>query len=147
MRSMSLAFCLLAAAPSWAVGQQAAATPFWLVPKVDVDLRSLSPAPVKLVAGPDGSRKFAMLQTDDFPPDADFVPDNPILLPFLTSEDTGYRVVPGGLKEGALPYGDRKYKVQKLDAAFSGLTLLQTKNGHKFIVDCRYSKIGRASCR
>ena len=62
MRSMSLAFCLLAATPSWAVGQQAAATPFWLLPKVDVDLRSLAPAPVKLVAGPDGSRKFIQEQ-------------------------------------------------------------------------------------
>jgi hypothetical protein len=141
MRSMYLAFCLLAATPSWAVGQQAAATEFWLVPKVDVDLRSLSPASVKLVARPDVSRKLAMLQTGSFPPDANYVPENPRLGRFLTSEDSGYRVVPGGLKEGALPYGDRNYKVQKLDAAFSGLTLLQTKMGHKLIVDSRYSII------
>lgn len=114
---------------------------FSLAPKVELDLRSLSPAAVKLVAGPDSSRRFALLQTrDDAPRDNHpYVPSNPILEPFVPIEETGYRVVADGLKEGALPYGDRKYKIQKLDAAFSGFTLLQTKNGHKAILDGRYS--------
>lgn len=147
MRSTRLVFCLVWALLPWTAAQaderaaEKADMPFWLAPKVDLDLRSLSPAPVKLVAGPDGSRMFALLQTGDDAPSANYVPSNPNLEPFVPKEDTGYRVVAGGLKEGALPYGDRKYKIQKLDAAFSGLTLLQTKNGHKAIVDGRYSVI------
>jgi hypothetical protein len=116
-------------------------TPFWLAPTVELDLRSLAPAPVKLVAGPDSSRTFALLQTGDVAPSANFVPSNPDLEPFIPTEDTGYRVVEKGLKEGALPYGDRKYKVQKLDAAFAGLPLLQTKMGHKAILDGRYAVV------
>jgi hypothetical protein len=145
MRSTGLAFCFVWALLPWTAAHAderaapKADTPFWLAPKVDFDLRSLSPAPVTLVAGPDGSRGFALLQTGAEAPSANFVPSNPQSQPFVSAEDTGYRVVAGGLKEGALPYGDRKYKVQKLDAAFSGLALLQTKMGHKAVVDGRYA--------
>ena len=64
-----------------------------------------------------------------------------MLEPFIQNEDAGYRLVAGGLKEGARPYGDRKYKIQNLDAKFSGLTLLQTRMGHKAILDGRYSVV------
>ena len=112
-------------------------TAFWVTPKVELDLRSLSPADVKLVAAPDTSRKLALLPTRDAC--QDYFPLNPMLEPFIPEVDTGYRVVAGGLKGGALPYGDRTYKIQDLDASFSGFTLLQTKNGHKGILDGRYS--------
>jgi hypothetical protein len=106
---------------------------------VELDLRSLSSAQVKLIAGPDASRKFALLQTGEDATTANFVPNNPRVAPFLPEEDTGYRLIPGGLKEGAVPYGDRKYKIQKLNPLLSGLPLLQTKSAHKAIVDSRYS--------
>jgi len=112
-------------------------TPFWLTPKVDLDLNSLSPAAVKLVKGPESFRKFALLQTGENAPSSNYVPGG--LESFVPSEDTGYHVVDSGLKEGAQPYGDRKYKFKKLDAPFTGLTLLQTKMGHKAILDGRYS--------
>jgi len=112
-------------------------TPFWLTPKVDLDLNSLSPAAVKLVKGPESFRKFALLQAGENAPSSNYVPGS--LESFIPSEDTGYRVVDSGLKEGAQPYGDRKYKFTKLDAPFTGLTLLQTKMGHKAILDGRYS--------
>ncbi len=105
--------------------------PFWLTPEVDLDLTSLSPAVVKLVRGPGSFRKFALLQTGVNAPSSNYVPSNPSLEPFIPSEGTGYLVVDSGLKEGAQPYGDRKYKFKKLDAPFTGLTLLQTKMGHK----------------
>ncbi len=114
-------------------------TPFWLTPKVDLGLNSLSPAVVKLVRGPESFRKFALLQTGVNAPSSNYVPSNPSLEPFIPSEDTGYLVVDSGLKEGAQPYGDRKYKFKTLDTPFAGLTLLQTKMGHKATVDGRYS--------
>lgn len=115
--------------------------PFWHAPTVELDLRSLSSAQVKLIAGPDASRKFALLQTGEDATTANFVPNNPRVAPFHPDEDTGYRLIPGGLKEGAFPYGDRKYKIQKLNPLLSGLPLLQTKSAHKAIVDSRYSVI------
>jgi hypothetical protein len=140
MRSIGLAWCLVCASVPFASAQEAkretekAAPPFWLLPKTDLDLRSLAPAPVQLVAGPDRTRPFALLQIGDQVPSADYGASN-------QQEDTGYRVVPGGLKVGAGPYGDRRIKIEKLPAGFSGLTLLQTKMGHKFVLDGRFSVV------
>src|SRR5260221_3502682 len=135
MRTTYLALCLLAATPSWAAAQQVAATQFWLAPKVDLDLRLLAPADVKLVAGPDQTRNFALLPPSGSAPSANYVPGNTTLAPFVVQNDSGYRIVPGGLKVGAPPYGDRTYKIDQLDASFSGLTLLQTKMWRKSILD------------
>ena len=118
---------------------QAEDTPFWLTPKLDLDLNSLSPAPVKLVKGPESFRKFGLLQTGQNAPSSNYVPSNPSLEAFIPSKDTGYHVVDSGLKEGAQPYGDRKYRLKKLDVPFTGFTLLQTKMGHKAVLDGRYS--------
>jgi hypothetical protein len=111
------------------------ATPFWLAPRTDLDLRSLSPAAVDLVAGPDQARKFATLKIGDREGSADVS----ISPEFTAKVDTGYRIIPGGLKVGAPPFGDRTFKIDRLPAAISGLTLLQTKEGHKMIVDETYS--------
>lgn len=115
---------------------QEEATPFWLTPKVKLDITSLSPAKIKLVKGPESVRKFALLQTGEYTPSSNYIPSDPN---WISSEDTGYHVVEGGLKLGARPYGDRKYKLNKLEAPLKGLTLLQTKMGHKTILDGRYS--------
>jgi len=130
--------CLPAVA--WAIEPGAEKdVPFWLVPHADLDLRSLSPAPVVLVTGPDTRRAFSLLQTGPDVPAAVYVPSNPLSVPFINLEDSGYRIVPEGLKEGATPYGDRKYKINKLPASLAGLTMLQTKMAHKTVLDGRYS--------
>jgi hypothetical protein len=113
--------------------------PFWLVPHADLDLRSLTPVQVALVTGPDTRRAFSLLQTGPDIPAAIYVPSNPLSVPFFNPNDSGYQVVSKGLNDGASPYGDRKYKITKLPTALAGLTLLQTKMGHKTILDGRYS--------
>jgi hypothetical protein len=132
MRSTYLAFCLLAVMPSWVAAQESAAPPFWLLPKVDLDLSALAPAAVKLVAAPDPSREYALLTVGDY--DVRQWLDG-----FRGLNDTGYRVVPGGLKGGAQPYGDREYRIEKLPEVFAGLPLLQTKMQHKPVLDGRFA--------
>jgi hypothetical protein len=135
---LCISICMTSAVDVLAQGKD---TPFWLTPKADLDSDSLSPAAVKLVKGPESFRKFAVLQTGENAPSSNYVPSNPELQSLIPNEDTGYHLVDSGLKEGAQPYGDRKYKFKKLDAPFTGLTLLQTKMGHKGILDGRYSII------
>jgi hypothetical protein len=147
MRSIGLACCLVCATVPFAAAQEArpaageTETAFWRAPRVELDLRSLAPAPVELVAGPDRTRDFALLQIGDVVPS----PDVKIGAAYMPNDDTGYRLVPGGLKVGALPYGDRTYKITKLDAPFAGLPLLQTKNGHKSVLDGRFSVVVAAA--
>lgn len=145
MRSIQLAVCLIAGCfVSFTTladdrAPEKTATAFWQRPNVKLDMSSLRPAATTLTAVPNDTQKFALLQTTDETPNDNFVPTNPTVAPLVVQEDSGYSVLAGGLKEGALPYRDRKYKIQELDAAFSGLTLLQTKAGHKAIVDGRFS--------
>ena len=53
--------------------------------------------------------------------------------------DVACRVAQDGVRLGALPYTDRKYKITDLPEELQGLTLVQTRMGHKCIVDARYS--------
>jgi hypothetical protein len=112
--------------------------PFWLAPKLTIE--GFSPTAVKLVSVPDRSQPFALLQVGDIDPKT-FVVGNPKSVPFLTREDSGYGVTPGGLKVGAVPFGDRKYKIEKLPKDFSGLPLLRTRMGDKAILDGRFAVI------
>jgi hypothetical protein len=116
-------------------------TAFWLAPKVELDLRGLAPAPVELVAGPDRTRPFALLQIGNIVPSPDYKSAGP----YVPDDDKGYRLVPGGLKVATPPYGDRTYKISKLDAPFAGLPLLQTKMGHKSVLDGRFSVVVAAA--
>jgi hypothetical protein len=134
-----LCFGLLAASAAAVEPAAVNDLPFWLVPHADLDLRSLTPAQVALVTGPDTRRAFSLLQTGPDIPAAVYVPSNPLSVPFFNPNDSGYQVASKGLSEGATPYGDRKYKITKLPAALAGLTLLQTKMGHKTVLDGRYS--------
>lgn len=114
--------------------------PFWEIAKAKIDLRSLAPADVKLVSGPDLQRGLIVLQTGEgAPPPIDFVPGNEELKPFLPEKDSGYKIIPGGLKVGSVMYGDRNYRLERIPTAFTGLTLLQTKAGHKGIADSNYA--------
>jgi len=142
-----LALCLALAAPFPAVAEEperASPDPgaaFWLAPKTDLDLSGLTPVAVKLLAAPDGARKFALLKIGDVDPSEDFVPGRPDLVPYIADEDTKYRVEPEGLKVGVRTFGDRKYKLKDLPQSLAGLTLLQTKMGHKSVVDGRFSVV------
>jgi hypothetical protein len=113
--------------------------PFWELPKTTLELQSLAPADVKLVAGPDMRQGMILLQTGDAAPVADFAPTRDDLKILVAEKDAGYAVVPKGLVIGTTPFGDRKYKLSKIPKAFDGLTLLQTKMGHKAVVDATYS--------
>lgn len=84
----------------------------WLAPKMNLDLHSLAPAQVNLV--------FASV-------------------PAVTNDNSGYLLVPGGLKEGASPYIDRPYKLRVLPAGLAGFPLLRTKCDHKLVVDGRFA--------
>src|SRR5262249_24679628 len=70
-----------------------------------------------------------------------FVVGNPKSVPFVAETDAGYAVLRGGVRAGALPYGDRKYKVEKLPDALAGLTLLRTRMGHKAVLDGRFAVV------
>src|SRR5262249_19145428 len=112
MRSTHLAVCIVGSVLACAAvygadpAAEKADAPFWLAPKVNV---GRAPAAVKFVSAPDSSRALALLQVGDSDP-RNFVVGNPKSVPFLTNQDAGYGVIPGGLKVGVLPYGDRKYK-------------------------------------
>lgn len=122
-------------------GDPGAGAAFWLASKADLDLERLAPVGVKLLAAPGDASRFALLKTADFDPSDNFVPGRPDLIPYIADEDTRYRIEPEGLKVGARTYGDRKYKLRQVPEALRGLTLLQTKMGHKSVVDGRYSVI------
>jgi hypothetical protein len=119
--------------------QAAADGPFWERPVTTIDWRSLSGADVKLVAGPDMRRGMILLQTGDNVPVADFVPTRADLAGLVPEKDAGYAIIPKGLVIGATPFGDRKYKLSKLPKGCEELTLLQTKMGHKAVIDATYS--------
>ncbi len=142
-----LVVCFALAISSFAVGQeQERANPdsggsFWLAPKADVDVSKLSPVTVKLLAAPDGSRKFALLKTASYDPSENYIPSRPDLVRFAADEDTRYRVEPEGLKPGARTFGDRKYTLRDVPKALLGLPLLQTKMGQKSVVDGRFSVV------
>jgi hypothetical protein len=112
---------------------------FWELPQSTIDIRALIPADVKFIAGPDTQRGLILLQTGAEAPVPDFVPVRADLRPFVPEQDSGYQVIAEGLNIGAMPFGDRKYKVAKLPPEFGGLTLLQTKMGHKAVADATYS--------
>jgi hypothetical protein len=110
--------------------------PFWLAPQIT--LEKLSPVPAELVSAPDDARSFALLQVGQVDPKA-FVTSLSKPGPLTPDRDSGYEILRQGMKVGALPYGDRTYKIAKLPQALSGLTLLRTRMGHKAVLDGRFS--------
>ncbi len=143
----ALAVCLALAVSMLAIAQdqeragQDAGALFWLAPKTDLDLNKLTPVEVRLLATPEVGKGLAMLKTSAIDPSENFVPGRADLAPFVAEKDAGYRVEPAGLKVAARPFGDRKYQLKVVPESLSGLTLLQTKMGHKSFVDGRFSVI------
>ncbi len=131
MRSNFLAVCLVAALFSSSAAQEPAATPFWLLPKAELDLSRLVAADIKLVTAPDLSREFALLQVGNDDP-RNYVSR-------VSGANPEYRVVAGGLKVGAATYVDRAFSIGQLPQEFTGLTLLQTVLQHKSVLDGRFA--------
>ena len=102
-------------------------SPAWINDKPKITFKSLSPVAVKLVSAPQGN---------DY---NDFGPGFQPLTAYLRSEGFNYKLVPEGMKQGAMPYTDRTYTIQELPALANGLTLLQTRMGHKGIGDRAFS--------
>jgi len=99
----------------------------WINEKPEIVFESLSRAAAKLGSGPE-AHEFG-----------NFGPGVAGLDPYLRSDGPTYHVVPGGLKQKAMPYSDRKYEILQLPATLDGLTLVQTRNGHKGVTDPRFS--------
>lgn len=114
------------------------ALPFWKGTKTEAPQKRLSPAKVELLAGPDLTHGLATFKLQDFTMPVDFIPTNSKSDPFVKKEQEGYRIVPDGIKKGSNPFSDRDYKITLLPERLGNLTLLQTKMGHKGIVDARF---------
>lgn len=135
MRWNLLAFCLVVAVSSVVAAEEPAVTPFWMLPKSELNLRGLVPADVKLIATPNRSREFGLLQFGMM----DVARD---LSRIRRSADSGYRIVPGGLKVGELVFGAGQgvpEKFEEIPAELLGLTLLQTNELHTAVLDGRFA--------
>jgi hypothetical protein len=143
----TLAVCVALSISMYAVAQdqeppvKGTDASFWLAPKADLDLSKLVPVSAHLLATPEAPGGFAMIKTGVIEPSPNYVPARQDLVPLVAEKDTGYRIESKGLKPGSRPFGDRKYKLKEVPDALSGLTLLQTKMGHKSVVDGRFSVI------
>jgi hypothetical protein len=111
-------------------------------PDANVDLAAsieqlnLRPAEVQLAREPDLAKEFATLQLEDGPAPKDYATDHK---PFMKEGKATCHLIHGGLKKGTAYYTDRVYRINLVPQALEGLTLLQTRNGHKCIVDGRYA--------
>jgi hypothetical protein len=104
-------------------------------------LAGLRPAPLKLLAAPNLSLPLATFRQGEWAAPVDFVPAGQPGKTYVVSGDVACRVTQDGLRVGALPYTDRKYKITELPDEFQSLTLVQTRMGHKCIVDARYALV------
>jgi hypothetical protein len=69
----------------------------------------------------------------------DFVATNPKLVPYVKQSQQTYQIIDTGLQEGIKPFTDRNFKLTHVPNQLTGLTLLQTRMGHKGIVDDRFA--------
>lgn len=106
---------------------------FWQRPKVELPAK-LQPAKLDILSRPDLSRALALF-------DPDHKVTNPAIEPFVQKADEDYRVVAGGMVQGAKPYSDRKFVINQLPAKFAGLTQVQLRMSHKTVVDGRFGLV------
>jgi hypothetical protein len=111
----------------------------WSPHKSQLNLSGLCPAQLKLLAAPNLSLILATFTQGEWTAPVDFVPTGQPGKPYVVSGDVACHVAQNGARLGALPYTDRKYKITDLPEQLRGLTLVQTRMGHKSIVDSRYS--------
>ena len=116
----------------------------WSPPKTSIPNPAYSPAEIDLISPPRVDVALSTFVADDGTvASTDYKPINPLLVPLIQNATLHYHVIEGGLKPGALPYSDRKFRVTKIPDALRGLTLLQTRNSDKGIVDSRFSIVLR----
>jgi hypothetical protein len=135
---ISVSLCL-AAVEKPAAPTASATQPFWKKATAPLIHTKYTPANVKLLAGPDLAHRLATFELPGMPGAVDYVPTNPQVVPLLTKSEESYRILSGGLMRDAKPYSDREYKITTMPERFQNLTLLQTKMGHKGIIDARFS--------
>ena len=112
----------------------------WSPPRASIPNPAYSPAEIHLVSPPRVDLALSTFIADDGTvASRDYKPVNPLLVPLIENSTQHYQVIEGGLKPGALFYSDRKYNITKIPDALRGLTLLQTRNSDKGIVDSRFS--------
>ena len=111
----------------------------WSPHKSQLNLSGLRPAQLKLLAAPNQSLILATFTQGEWTAPVDFVPTGQPGKPYVVSGDVACRMAQDGARLGAVPYTDRKYKITDLPEQLQGLTLVQTRMGHKSIVDARYS--------
>jgi hypothetical protein len=136
--ALGLALPLLAMPVASATGAETVQR-VWSPQKSQLNLSGLRPARLELLAAPNLSLSLATFKQDEWTAPVDFVPTGEAGKTYVVSGDVASRVAEDGLRSGALPYTDRKYKIADLPEEFQGLTLVQTRMGHKCIVDSRYS--------
>ena len=116
----------------------------WSPPKTSIPNPAYSPAEIDLISLPRVDVALSTFVADDGTvATRDYKPINPLLVPLIQNATLHYQVIEGGLKPGALPYSDRKFMLTKIPDALRGLTLLQTRNSDKGIVDSRFSIVLR----
>ena len=98
---------------------------------------NLKPAKVKLVRESDINSDLATLRVRGRAAATDYVPTNPVLVPLAKLGGPGCKLVDGGLVVGQGCFTDRRYKLVEVPKKMLGLTHMQTKCGHKAIVDAR----------
>ena len=116
----------------------------WSPPRASIPNPAYSPAEIDLISLPRVDVALSTFVADDGTvASRDYKPINPLLVPLIQNATLHYQVIEGGLKPGALPYSDRKFRLTKIPDALRGLTLLQTRNSDKGIVDSRFSIVLR----
>jgi thiol-disulfide isomerase/thioredoxin len=129
----------LAKAVASHTADQAGEVGFWKKPKAHGIPNNLSPAEVKLLAGPDVTQGFKTFSVRGQAGPVDYGATNPRHMPYIKKDEPTYQILENGLRKGAKPFSDRNYKIRTMPDRLTGLTLLQTKMGHKGIVDERFS--------
>jgi hypothetical protein len=104
----------------------------------EIEALNLRPADVRIVREPNVERELATLKRGDKLAPTDYHP-GPRYSSFVKGDGATCELVYGGLKPGTMYHTDRTYELVDIPAKLEGLTLLQTKMGHKSIVDGRYS--------
>ena len=96
------------------------------------------PVSIKVISEPDRSIGYATVKIGDYVSPTDYK-DITYTETVVTGAKRDYQVAAEGLKTDGLPYSDRTIRLKQIPGVLQGLPLLQSKMGHKGIVDARFS--------
>jgi hypothetical protein len=129
----------LLAAQAASAAETKSAQRVWSPQKSQLKLSGLRPAQLELLAAPKVSSTLATSTQGKRTMPVDFVPSGEPGKSYVVSGAAASSVAQDGVRLGALPYTDRKYKITDFPEEFRSLTLVRMRMGHKCIVDARYS--------